>query len=458
MTTSATIPFEKKMVFLKQVRVSELEEVEQRALSFFFPGYHEGSGFEKRKLDEKSLLKDAQDRGFEIVRDNNQTRRYAGDFSLPRSSYFTVCRDSAGDDGGLLLHELSAYAKPQTSGLVQLYDTTDPGEAIEPLRALLKPGTSALFCIPQDLKHFSSPFRAFVGLDANSETQVVAIIPTQLIQIGFERLIDLRMPATRQWFVTEFTRLENKDMPGRDGTKVTMPVFPLAGPLDDFKDLLPTLMSQALGDGTGVTQAAGSWLRQLGADALIFPSARVDVSVSFAHGNLDSWYGWNLVDYRGAPVPTVKSFVNLSPEWDRHPTTLKLDIINGPREQTEDPVEFSHVKISTEDTGSRTGTMMVRGIEITRAAYHEFGLWTHYTGRMGDLGSALIDLTLLAASDGKRGIYISSVADVSRMFLAALLGDRQAKATITELPSMPQVASEPGDHAARIQSFLALCD
>src|SRR5689334_21259491 len=126
MNPDGAIPFEKKLVSLKQVRVSELEEVERLALSFFFPGYHEGSGFEKPKLDEESLLKDAQDTGFDIIRDKNQARRYAGDFSLPRSSYFTVCRDEAGDDGGLLMRELSAYAKPQTSGLVQLYDTTDP--------------------------------------------------------------------------------------------------------------------------------------------------------------------------------------------------------------------------------------------------------------------------------------------------------------------------------------------
>ena len=458
MNAVSPIPFEKKVISLKQVRVSDLEEVERLALSFFFPGYHEGSGFEKRKLDEEHLLKEAQDSGFEIIRDKNQARRYAGDFSLPRSSYFTVCRDEAGDDGGLLLRELSTYAQPQKSGLVQLYDTTDPSDAIEPLRAMLKPGKSAIFCFPQDLKHFPSPYRRFVGLDANRDAKIVAIIPTQSMQIGFDRLIDLRMPTTRRWFVTELTRLENKDMPGRDGTRVTMPMFPLAGPLDDFKDLLPTLLAQGLGDGSGVTQIAGSWLRQLGADALIFPSARADVSVSFANGKLESWYGWNLVDYRGAPAPIINSFVNLSPEWDKHPTTLKHDIMGDPREGMENAVEFSHVEISTEDTGTGAGNIMVRGIEFARAMYHDFGLWMHYTGRMGDLGSALVNFTLLAGSDGKRGLYLDRVAGVSRMFLAALLGDAEAKASIVKLLSMPQITSEPGDHQSSIQSFLSLCD
>ena len=119
-----------------------------------------------------------------------------------------------------------------------------------------------------------------------SAVSVTAIIPIQVVEITFDRLIDLRMPATRQWFVTEFTRLKNIDPP--------FPVFPFAGPLDDFKDLLPTLLSQGLGGGNGPTQVAGYWLRRLGAEALIFPSARVDVSVSILNGELQDWYGWNL--------------------------------------------------------------------------------------------------------------------------------------------------------------------
>ena len=42
MNAISPIPFEKKVVSLKQVSVLELEEVERLALSFFFPGYHEG--------------------------------------------------------------------------------------------------------------------------------------------------------------------------------------------------------------------------------------------------------------------------------------------------------------------------------------------------------------------------------------------------------------------------------
>src|SRR5262249_44262578 len=105
-------PFEKKTLFLKQVRLADLDETEKIALHFFFPRYHDGIGFQKAELSDRHLLKPLERHGFTVVRDHNQARRYAGDSSLPRSSYFTVCRNEKGDDGGLLLRELKTYSKP----------------------------------------------------------------------------------------------------------------------------------------------------------------------------------------------------------------------------------------------------------------------------------------------------------------------------------------------------------
>jgi hypothetical protein len=87
MNDGTSPPFEKKTLFLKQVRVSDLEEVEKLALYFFFPGYHEGAGFERvDKSSEKSPLSTFHRSGFTVVRDNNANRRYAGDFSLPKAT------------------------------------------------------------------------------------------------------------------------------------------------------------------------------------------------------------------------------------------------------------------------------------------------------------------------------------------------------------------------------------
>src|SRR5262249_1770430 len=138
---------------------------------------------------------------------------------------------------------------------------------------------------------------------------------------------------------------------------------------------------------------------------------------------------------------------------------FRHDIMGVSSEQTEKPVAFSNVEISSEDGGPAAGSMTASGIEFARAGYHDFDLWSHYTGRMGsDLGNGLIAITLFAGSDGKRGLYMDRVAGVSRMFVAALIGDAQAKRGVLELPSMPYVASEAGEHAAYIESFLALCN
>jgi len=454
MTKGTAIPFEKKTLFLKQVRMTDLEDMETLALHFFFPGYHDGSGFDQANLSKASLLGSFRTEGFTLVEDKNSNRRYAGDFSLPRSSYFTVCRTAEGDDGGLLMYELKTYSKPHMSGYVVLLDSAAPNPNMDFFRSILKPGASALFCIPQELIHFPSPFRQLMKPDAiNKDAQIVAIIPTWMIKTTFERLIDLRMPKTRQWFVRELTRLKNEDPP--------LPVFPLAGPLDDFRDLLPTLLSQGLGGGRGVTQVAGSWLRRLGAEALIFPSARVDVSVTIADGELEDWYGWNLVDNRGAPPPFFKSFTVLSPEWDRYPTTLHHDLVRGEAGRpSEAPVEFSHVKILATDSGRNAGSLSVSGIELVRGFYHDTVLWTFYTDRMDDdLKNALMDLTFFAASDGKqRGLYLDRLAGVCRMFIAAINGNADAKESVTKLPSIPHVAANCPDCSSRIKSFLALCD
>ncbi len=98
-------------------------------------------------------------------------------------------------------------------------------------------------------------------------------------------------------------------------------------------------------------------------------------------------------------------------------------------------------------------------VELVRGLYHDIVLWMFYTDKMDDdLGDTLVHLTFLAASDGNRGVYVDRIAGVSRMFLAALHGIAEAKMAVTELPSIPHVASESEDYSTRIKSFLALCD
>lgn len=67
------------------------------------------------------------------------------------------------------------------------------------------------------------------------------------------------------------------------------------------------------------------WLRTLGADALIFPSTRVDAFAEFIDGRLVDHGGWNLVDYRNAPIEVDSIRILQEPmSWMRPPSGLVI--------------------------------------------------------------------------------------------------------------------------------------
>src|SRR5262249_13482046 len=47
----------------------------------------------------------------------------------------------------------------------------------------------------------------------------------------------------------------------------------------------------------------GLWMRLYGVNAFIFPSARNDVHVTVRNGQIEQFWGWNVVYYEGAPAP-----------------------------------------------------------------------------------------------------------------------------------------------------------
>jgi hypothetical protein len=272
---------------------------------------------------------------------------------------------------------------------------------------------------------------------------MVAVIPLRVKTTTFEKLIDLRMPETRQWFVTELTRLRSQT--------TGEAVFPLAGPLDDFYDLLPTLLSPGLGDGHGATQVAGSWLRRLGAEALVFPSARADTRVSIASGELREWYGWNLVDYRDSPTPAMNEFLILS-RWHRFPSTAEdLDRVL--------PDEFQRAQLLVDKSGPAAGSFAVRGIEAVQSMFSDSSLWAAYADRMGsELSDALLRLSFSLAADEGRNVDASRLASVSRLFLLALVGTEKAKQDVGRLATIPDVLTASPDCKVLINRFLSLCD
>jgi hypothetical protein len=233
-------------------------------------------------------------------------------------------------------------------------------------------------------------------------------------------------------------------------TATQQPVFPLAGTLDDFQDLLPTLLSPGLGDAHGATQVAGSWLRRLGADALVFPSARADTRVSIASGELHEWYGWNLVDYRDSPS-AIGQFVILS-RWHQFPSASE-DPDRGL------PDDFRRAELLVDKSGPAAGSFAVRGIEEVQSMHRDFLLWKAYVERMStEMSETLLRLTLSLASDEQRRVEVSRLASVSRMFLLALVGTERAKRDVARLPTIPEVLTICPDCKVLIDRFLSRCD
>jgi hypothetical protein len=112
-----------------------------------------------------------------------------------------------------------------------------------------------------------------------------------------DRVLDLRRPEARQFLFQKFGNGDGDwvDYSGRPVPEAT-----------GFHGLLSTLMDRNAGGNTLTDQIAG-YLRTMGTSALIFPSARSNVLVSWKNSEMIGFRGWNLVDWSGETAPPKKS-------------------------------------------------------------------------------------------------------------------------------------------------------
>ncbi len=418
------IPFAERRLVLKQVRFDLLEDIEKQNLEFFFPGYA-GGGQSIADVPSDSPLKVAEERGFTIIRDDNLPRRFAGDASLPRSRYHTVCTDIDGDDGGTLLNELMAYSRVDKIGYFSLIDSTEDNETAQHFRGFLVPGGKAVFCVPFENDKFPSVYRKAFGVGpAHPPGSIIAVIPLRVTEETIDKVIDLREPVVQSWFTRELTRLVDPT--------TSKPCFPVAGHLDSFVDLLPSLLSQSLGDNRRVTQTAGLWLRRLGANALIFPSVRSNASTDISDHELGHWKGWNMVDYRGSPQPTIAGTVDLSPVWEKYPTFGGTSLL-----EDSSPIEYSATRTEQDQSGPKAGSIHVQGLREQREHYYQFMVWKFYVDQIqskssDNLGKRLLDLVFSLSASGKI-LDLRRLGQTSSLFCAAIFGDEDAKQSLVRL-------------------------
>ena len=137
----------------------------------------------------------------------------------------------------------------------------------------------------------------------------IVALPLTVQTVRIENVLDLRVPSVADWFSQRLSDLRWNSAGGQ------FAAFPNKRTLSCFEELVPSLFNQALGGGYGTLSIAGVWLRKLKIDALVFPSARSDVSVAVQSGEVQSSCGWNLVDYRGTNLKPLGFQVEEHPDW-----------------------------------------------------------------------------------------------------------------------------------------------
>ena len=321
------VPIHSGKILLKQIDRAKLGPLGRAALTYAFPNFSvdlepikKELGIEKQhksfnEIKLENLKQQFGEENISISYSDRQYRRYAGDNNLPAGCYHSVCQDVNGDDGQTLCRELYEYTDLNIPGFIWVSDSWDQ-ELMDVLKrvnqgeaAHYAPGIYVFMLPPieEEKKPLYHQFYApILEQTKNWDGLSIVHIATQLKVEEFEKIIDLRQQETQEWFSQFF-----KQGDGGVFYKQTE-VLP-----NDFMGILPALVYPEFG-GSGVTKSLGSWMRLMGIDALVYPSARSDAGVEYdSNGKLSKYHGWNLVDYRKSHfVPDREMNFDINPWYD----------------------------------------------------------------------------------------------------------------------------------------------
>jgi hypothetical protein len=410
-------PFRREEVWLKQTDPAELNETGQLILRAF------GGFFERLTKNRAAIAAERESAlaalvptlaaKFQYMSEPAPNRRFAGDWQLPRTRYYSLCHSGEGDDDGTMERELLDYHEPATHGWIEINDVTSKG--------LSNFRQGYVISIPSITRAKLYPELPGVG----PHDLIDIIMPVKVQRRLFEKLIDLRIPSVAAWFTRNLTRIEW----GASGGGVR--AFLAKGPLDTFDQILPSLFVQTHGGGECATRIAGQWLRILGADALIFPSARSDAFVEVADDTVVRWGGWNLVDYTGAP-PLRTFSCDLTSTWLSH---LALEV-NEPQSPL-----YRSICFDTVHSGPHAGSWGVKNLQTYRTAFRMSQTVLYVYSSAQEVSSRQRELLLqLLLQDGSS----ASIMRNSSAMLRALLGNHELRDRICRhiAHSAPDVAHE----------------
>ena len=276
-------------------------DIGRLVVSAAFPAFM-GDPNQDKFADAKAMKAAGADQVF-IIKDGPTRRRFAGDVTLSRGRYLSVCNDELGNDKGTVTRELLAYYTG-TSGHVEVHDLVMPdheqflkehssnsptGYVIELHSTPERPNPIAQNLVTAGLAFWEGEIPPVVSI----------IMPMNIKHETIEKVFDLRQLKTQQW-LAEFLPEGDKHF-----SKV-------ADKVSSFKEMLPSLTTADRG-GNDFTDSLGGYLRVKGANGMVFPSARCNVKCEFYNGELNDFTGWNFVDYRQLDKPLSDSFIDFSP-------------------------------------------------------------------------------------------------------------------------------------------------
>lgn len=366
-----TIPVVAFNGYLKQLQFETLQQDDKRLVAYLLPKflgdpvYHKNftHNLANRKDDHlKKLLESDETARLlyeQMINSASQVdttsvpRRFSG-INFPRNRYYTIANDRGGNDKNCLCNELRAYRNPMV-GRIEILDFTGDTNDMAPCFQCINPGKSAIIFVLHDLEYLSDHFYGLANLhitQINGESVGVYLLFYKIIETSIHNVIDLRFPHVRDWFYNQFKR--PYDIPSQNESILAFSQFDFrlgqAMVPRNFWDMLPTLINPDIGGG--VIGSAGesnnyvaNWMRNHDIDALIYPSARSDVSVQITSGKLTTFSGWNLVNYRDSPVFNKRSifFHNTSP-WGWQTFVKNVNLIK-PSLLSEEKGSFSIVGV-----------------------------------------------------------------------------------------------------------------
>lgn len=310
---SREVPFSTFRGTLRQVNAAVLGPRVRATFDHFFPGFQSEEDA-ARHWAKGGIRQRISGEGATLV-GRGRERRYAGDMSFPRSRYYAVADEPAGDpSNNSLLCEVFAYASPWTPLAPVLLDSEVDVDAIAELRRL------GLTALPTPaLIQIISPERPGIlppslGIDAGGTTVVPYHMSVTRTEI--ENVLDLRLKGTAEWFTHFFV---HKELKAEEGARRTDGLsFGRKKPIHEFSELLPTLLSQQRGGGSPFLQGVGEWLRRYEANGLVYPSARTDSGVEMIDSQLIRHWGFLFVDFRGSGTPkSGKGYFGRMTKWQR---------------------------------------------------------------------------------------------------------------------------------------------